>query len=312
MELINSFFSNIKDKFTNPFFGTLILVLVFHHWELWYGVLNFDKDCNLDDKLLFIQNYISANLIFKSLMIDILLAIGYMFLGYLIIVATRGLVLWVEFGLMPLITQKIVNKNVVRKSEYDTVVKEREEYFDKYEEQRRNVRNFSKTIDEQTEQISQKNQGYVKQNQVIGVLEKELDIANEKLEKLRIANDEKSTKIKELTTSIEEIQKSNELKSEILEKYDHLFFNQENVPFYNSIEKFPPEISKKVQELKKEKKWNSFLYIGKFFTEGGSISGESLTEMIEKGIVFERGKREDFTPLGKVIWHYREVFTGQS
>ncbi len=135
MEVINSFFSNIKDKFTNPFFGTLIIVLIIHHWELWYAILNFDDGFNLNQKIEFIEKYISENLTFQSFLWDIAQAFIYMFIGYLIVVFTRSMVLWVEFGLMPLITGKVVNKNVVRRSEYEEVVKEREEYFDQYEEQ---------------------------------------------------------------------------------------------------------------------------------------------------------------------------------
>jgi hypothetical protein len=308
MEVINSLFNNIKDKLTNPFFGTLILVLLIHHWQLWYGVFNFDKDCNLEDKLMFIKNYISSYLNFESFMMDIGLAIVYMFLGYLVIVATRSLVLWVEFWLMPSVTKKIVNKNVVRKSEYDDVVKEREEYFDQYEEQRKNVRNFSKTIDEQTEQIKQKDQDLFKQSDTIGKTIRELDLTKEKLEKSQKEVNGKATQIEQLKNSSEQMQKDFELKSEIIEKYEHLFFNEENIPFYSSIEKFPPEVINKVQELRNENKWHTFLQLGDFFVRGGAIGGVALTEMIEKGIAFERGMREEFTPLGKVIWRYRKVF----
>ena len=164
MEVINSFFSNIKDKLTNPFFGTLIIVLLIHHWQLWYAVFNFDQDCTLNDKISFIKNYSIVNLTFWKITYDIAQAIFLMLLGYLIIIGTRSLVLWIEFGLMPSITGRIVNKDVVRRTEYNDVVKEREQYFDQYEEQRKNVRIFSKTIDEQTEQIKQKDKDLFKQS----------------------------------------------------------------------------------------------------------------------------------------------------
>lgn len=308
MEVINSFFSNIKGKLTNPFFGTLILVLIIHHWQLWYVVFNFDSDCTLDDKLFFIKNYISINLTLKSFTWDIVQSIFYMFLGYLMIVATRSLVLWVEFWLMPYITGKIVNKNVVRKSEYDDVVKEREQYFDQYEEQRKNVRLFSKTIDEQTEQIKQKDQDLLIQSETISTTVRELDLTKQKLEKSQSENDDKTAKIKQLNSSLEQLQKDYDFKLEKLEKYEHLFFDEENKPFYSSIEKFPPEVLNKVSELKAEKKWARFISLGSFFENGGSIGGEVLTEMIEKGVAFERGSHEDLTPLGRIIWRYRKVF----
>ena len=65
MEVVNSFFSNIKDKLTNPYFGTLIIVLIIHHWDLIFGVFNFDEGFTLDKKLEFINNYITEIVIGK-------------------------------------------------------------------------------------------------------------------------------------------------------------------------------------------------------------------------------------------------------
>lgn len=308
MEIINSFFSNIKDKLTNPFFGTLILVIILHHWELWYSLFNFDSDCTLEDKTNFIKNYSEKSLTFQNLTWNVIFAIVFMFIGYLVIVATRSLVIWVEYGLMPLITGKIVNKNVVRKSEYDDVVKEREEYFDQYEEQRKNVRIFSKTIDEQTEQIKQKDENLLKQSNTISITVKELDMTKVNLENLQSKNVNLDNQIKQSNISLENIKNEIELKNKQLDKYDSLFYNSLNVPFFNSIEKFQPEILKKVEELKEENKWNIFLAVGNFFQNGGTIGSEALTIMIEKEIAFERGSHEEFTPIGKIIWNYRNLF----
>lgn len=308
MEVINSFFSNIKDKLTNPFFGTFILVLIIHHWELWYTLFNFDSDCILGDKINFVRTYIVKNLTFKLFMLDILLAIIYMFLGYLIIVGTRSLAMWIEFGLMPMITNKIINKKVVRKSEYDDVVKEREEYFDQYEEQRKNVRIFSKAIDEQTKQIKQKDEALLEQSNTISKTVKELDITKEKLENTLLVKNNLDNEIKQLTTSLDNFKDLNEIKIKQIEKFYDLFFSDINKPFFVSIDKFPPEIINKVNELKNENKWKTFLSVGNFFENGGSMGGQALTSMIDKEIAFERGSREDFTPIGRIIWKYRNVF----
>jgi len=308
MEVINSFFSNIKDKLSNPYFGTLILVLLIHHWQLWYTVFNFDDDCTQADKILFIQNYVSAHLGFSHFLLDIILAAIYMLLGYLIIVATRSLVMWVEFWLMPFITGKVINKNVVRKSEYDEVVKEREEYFDQYEEQRKNLRLFSKTIDEQTEQLKQKDNDLLKQSESISNSLRDFDSANKKLETSYIENQNLVNQIKILNSSIDQLKEDEKLNEQKLKAYNSLFFDQKNIPFYRSTNKFPPEVIEKVRLLKEENLWHLFIILGNFFENGGTIGGEILTTMIEKGIAFERGIREDFTPLGKIIWNYRDLF----
>ncbi len=308
MEIINSFFANIKDKLTNPFFGTLILVLIIHHWELWFSIFNFDHDCTLKDKVTFIKTYVENNLTISLFTCNIVSAIIFMFIGYLVIVGTRSLVMWVEFWLMPLITGKIVNKNVVRKSEFDEVVKEREEYFDQYEEQRKNVRYFSKTIDDQTEQIKQKDINFLEQTNTINKNQKDLEYLNRQLDNLKTENKKNIQKISEINTALKTLENDNATKIEQIKKYRNLFSSSENEPFYSSFDKFPPEVLNKVKELKDKNKWEAFKYAGNFFTKGGSMGGEILTEMIELGISFDRNTREDFTPLGEIIWKYRNLF----
>ncbi|WP_439553963.1 hypothetical protein [Flavobacterium macrobrachii] len=308
MEVINSFFSNIKDKLTNPYFGTLILVLIIHHWELWYTLFNFDDDCTLQDKITFVREYLENNLTFRMFMWDVFQSIILMFLGYLIIVGTRSLAMWVEFGLMPLITGKIVNKNVVRRSEYDDVVKEREEYFDQYEEQRKNVRAFSKTIDEQTEQIKIKDENLLEQSKTISQTVKELDLTKKKLEKSQSEHEKSINELKLANDTINTLKHEKETKIKQVDYFTNIFFSPESMSFFNSADKFPPIIIDKVTELKEVNKWQAFLSLGSFFENGGTIGGKTLTEMIEKDIAFERGSREEFTPIGKIIWKYRNVF----
>lgn len=307
MEVINSFFSNIKDKLTNPFFGTLIFVLLIHHWQLWYTVFNFDNDCTLNDKIVFIRNYAAINLTFWVILSDVLHAIFLMLLGYSIIIATRSLVLYIEFGLMPSITGRIVNKDVVRRSEYDDVVKEREQYFDQYEEQRKNVRNFSKVIDEQTELIKLKDSDLLKQSETISNSIKDLDNNKKKLTKEQDEKAKQTTQITQLKNSLEQLQKDYDVKVKQVQIFNDLF-DGPNTSFYYSPENFPPTIINKVRELKREGKWETFLSLSRFFNNGGSIGGETLTEMIDKGIAFERGSRQDFTPIGEIIWRYHDIF----
>jgi hypothetical protein len=308
MEVINSFFSNIKDKLTNPYFGALIIVLIIHHWELIFGIFNFDKVFTLNKKLEFVKNYIENNITWESFFWDALQALLYMFVGYLIVLLTRSLVLFIEFGIMPFITGKIVNKNVVRRTEYEEVVKEREQYFDQYEEQRKYVRNFSKTIDEQTEQIKQKDENLLKQTNIISETITKLDSTKEELETSKNENVQKSLRTDHLNNSIESLKKENSNYLEQINGYEKLYFNEKSENFYSSVSKFPPEILSKVQELKNENRWKAFLLLGDFFVRGGSIGGELLTEMIERDLAFERDKRDDLTPIGKIIYRFNKVF----
>lgn len=307
MEVINSFFKNIKDKLTNPYFGTLILVLIFHHWELLYIMLNFDDDLRLDVKLDSIKKYISTNITFESLMYDTLWALILMLAGYLIIVITRSIVLWVEFWLMPFITGKIINKNVVKKEEYDKVVNEREEYFNQYEKQRENVRTFSKTIDEQTIQIKEKDRTLLDQTRTISATVKELESTKDKLQKSLKDASSKANEIQSLNNSLVNLNRHNSYSIDKINKFEHLYFSEENRHFYSSIDKFPPEVINKIKELKKENKLKAFIQVGIFYEHGGSIGGEIVTEMINRELVFERGVREELTPVGKIIFKYQNI-----
>jgi hypothetical protein len=310
MEIINSFFTNIKDKLTNPFFGTLILVLIIHHWELWFSIFNFDNNFTLNDKITFIKTYIENNFSFSLFVWNILQAVIFMFIGYLVIVGTRSLVMWVEFWLMPSITRKIVNKNVVRKSEFDEVVKEREEYFDQYEEQRKNVRVFSKTIDEQTEQIKLKNVNFIEQTTIISLIQKELELKKKELEILKFEKQTDSQLLTENKTSLQSLQSDNDKAMKHLQEFRNLFFSSENESFFNNASRFPPGIIHKVIELKEKNRWEIFNKVGSYITNGGNIKNEQLEEMLELGICNHGISFRKFTPLGEIIWYYRKIFEG--
>lgn len=310
MEIINSFFTNIKDKLTNPFFGTLILVLIIHHWELWFSIFNFDNNCTLNDKITFIKSYIDNNFSLSLFAWNILQAAIFMFIGYLVIVGTRSLVMWVEYWLMPSITRKIVNKNVVRKSEFDEVVKEREEYFDQYEEQRKNVRIFSKTIDEQTEQIKLKDVNFIEQNTIISVTQKELELKKKELDILKSEKQTDSQLLNENKISLQTLQSDNDTAIKHLQEFRNLFFSSENETFFNNTNKFPPEVIHKVKELKEKDRWEIFNKVGFFITNGGQIGRDQLEEMVQLGILNHGISIRKFTPLGEIIWNYRKLFEG--
>jgi len=144
---ITDFFSNIKEKITNPFFGTLILVTISRNWDLIYSLFNFDTDTTLHYKLRYISTYLAE----KNFLIEILINIGFTALivvaGYFIVVLFRTLSIWIEFTVMPNLTKLAVSKKVVLKEEYDALKVDRDDYAERYEEQRLNVRNYSKDND---------------------------------------------------------------------------------------------------------------------------------------------------------------------
>jgi hypothetical protein len=128
------------------------------------------------------------------------------------------------------------------------------------------------------------------------------------VETLQKEKSDLESQITQLTNTKDDLERTNDIQFLNIEKFRHLFFDEENESFYDSPAKFPPEIRNKVEELMSEGKWKLFLALGNFFEHGGTIGGEALTQMINKDIAFERGSREDLTPVGKIIWRYRKIF----
>lgn len=316
MEAINSFFSNIKDKLTNPFFGTLTIVLLIQHWELWFAVFNFDADCTLTDRLYFIQNYISQNITLGSFLLDLLKAAGVMLFGYLIVVLTRSIVIWIEHTVMPNITEVIVSDKIVEREIHDDVVQERNEIFEQYENERQKVREFSRKIDTQLVQLKSLEKEVSKLNIEIETLNNEIHqndnelISSKRLvEKLTNENEKVNDEIQKLEDS--EANLKIELKSiyKLLDQYQELY-EKVNIDYINSINQFPPKIIDVVKELKRNNRWEAFLKVGRFLTRGGGADFELLKEMEEKELVYSKGgKQHILGPVGSIIYKYQDILS---
>lgn len=132
--IITSFFDNIKEKTSNPFFGTLIFVWLVRNWELVYTLFNFDSDCTLDDKKFFIRGYYFDKVLWLEILINIGIALGLMLLGYLLIIISRLFVNVTNHNIIPRMNEMTVSKLVVNRSSYQKVKNSRDEYFTKIEE----------------------------------------------------------------------------------------------------------------------------------------------------------------------------------
>lgn len=125
MKIIESFIENIKQKTTNPFFGTLILVWLVRNWELVYTLFNFDNDCTLSDKKQFINDYYKTKNFWEELYLNILIAMGLMILAYFLIVITRVFVNWIDHKIVPELNLKFVSKLVVSNTRFEESEKQR-------------------------------------------------------------------------------------------------------------------------------------------------------------------------------------------
>lgn len=312
MDFLNSFFQNIKDKLTSPFFGTLSFVLLVHHWEFWYTIFNFDDQTLLSQRLAELDRIASIEFTFAELRKDLFWALGIMVLGYFIVVATRSFSLLIDFRAMPWITGQIISKSVVERRVHEDVLKERDEYSEKYEEQRQFVRKYSMDYDFQAEQVQEKNMQISDLNNKITNLNSQTSAINTSLSTLNIeledVNKRLRTKEKDLLSlnaQLGEKETKEETLETVLDQYYELFFSPENHNFYDSKDKFPPTIRLLVEKLKIEGRWKSFRSVAIFERYGGSTSTDNYV-VLEPELIIPNTRI--FTAAGKILKNYFELF----
>ncbi|HEY0056585.1 MAG TPA: hypothetical protein VGB63_14620 [Pedobacter sp.] len=56
-DIFDSFKDNLRERTTNPFLGTFVIVWVIKNWKLVYSLFYFDKDFTLEKRLNYISSY---------------------------------------------------------------------------------------------------------------------------------------------------------------------------------------------------------------------------------------------------------------
>lgn len=315
MDVISSFFQNIKDKLTNPFFGTLAFILIIHHWDFWFTLFNFDDKISRVEKLAILKCIATFEFTRPNIFVDVLWAFGIVIIGYLVVVATRALSIWIEYQVMPLITNSVASELIISKHDYDEVVKERNDYSEKYEVQRKLVREYSTISDKQNEQIKEVNEEFTTQTGVVNSLtettnqnQKKILKQSEDINDLNSKLSNAKVKIKDISNDFDNQVRTSANLSYQLELFESLFIEENSMYFYNDISKFPPTITNKVKQLKDENMWNIFLDVDNFLkSRRGGVSSTYITSMQEHGIITHYDEWK-YTPVGLVISKYRDLF----
>ena len=315
MDFFNSFFQNVKDKLTNPFFGTLGFILIFHHWEFWYTLFNFDKDCTRSEKLAILRAMATKEFSFYDIAEDIGWTVLFVLIGYLVVFLTRALSLAFDHKIMTWLTRKVVSKKVILLETHKTVVTERDRYSEQYEEQRQRVRNFSANLDQQTKQIQEKDtlillegEKVNKLNEKNTLLQSDLAESNRKLEQLKSENTNQDDKISVLEDQNEKISVYvGRLEAETF-MFRNMFHSTESKKDWNAADKFPTIVKAKVKEIKDLAQFNNYINFYYTIKNGGSL----VSGMIETFENFNLVKKIDgdikLTPLGEIIGFHSDVF----
>lgn len=135
-DTLNSMLDNIKERTTNPFLGTFVIVWVIKNWKLVYSLFYFDSAFTLPKRLTYIETYFNE----KSFWCNMLGVIGYtlivLLLTYILLALSRLLTEFYDKVIVPQIAKITDKSSVVLKTKH----KELEEAFKllekRYEDER--------------------------------------------------------------------------------------------------------------------------------------------------------------------------------
>lgn len=116
-DLWDSFKDNIKQRVTNPFLGTYIIVWLAHNWEVVYSFFYFDKDWNLEKKLNYFKDYWEDKSFFWNLMCVAAITVGILIITYFFLAISRYIANSFENRVVPFI-QKISKGKIVTSEVY--------------------------------------------------------------------------------------------------------------------------------------------------------------------------------------------------
>lgn len=131
-----SFKENIKQKTANPFFGTLIIVWIFHNWKLVFSIFYFDDSFNYEKKIAFISNYFEQETFVANLSKCVGISFVMIVASYTLINVSRFIINLFEKRVTPWIYELTDTKSVVLKSDYELLKNENRRLEKKIEEER--------------------------------------------------------------------------------------------------------------------------------------------------------------------------------
>ncbi|MQP63355.1 hypothetical protein GFJ99_11680 [Flavobacterium sp. LMO6] len=91
-DITNSFASTLKDRFKNPFLFTFLSLTILKNWKLFVIIFNFEKDCNMYDKIFIIEEYLSKNITLKNFLLNILSTFLILIITFILLAISKFIV----------------------------------------------------------------------------------------------------------------------------------------------------------------------------------------------------------------------------
>lgn len=118
---ISSLLDNLRQKFTNPFLGTFILVWIVHNWRLVFSFFNFDERTNLERKMKVISYYYDSAFSIENLAVSAAITLGVLIASFIGINIARIIVETSERIIKPAILKIASSSKVVERKDLEAV-----------------------------------------------------------------------------------------------------------------------------------------------------------------------------------------------
>ena len=120
-DTLNSMLDNIKERTTNPFLGTLLVVWIIRNWTLVYGLFNFDKGFTLDKKLKYIADHYQSQAFVPNLLIVVAITFLVLVSTYCMLTLGRLITDTYDKFVLPYLSKITDKSSIVLKTEYKTL-----------------------------------------------------------------------------------------------------------------------------------------------------------------------------------------------
>lgn len=135
-DLVDSFKENVKQKTTNPFFGTLIVVWLIHNYKNLYELLFSGTETSYEQKLSVLDKIFGSETFALSLLESIGVAILVLVGTYFLINLSRLVINFFEKKITPWIFALTDKNSIVLKEDYEKLRLERERTQKRFEGER--------------------------------------------------------------------------------------------------------------------------------------------------------------------------------
>ncbi|MRT91652.1 hypothetical protein [Ancylomarina sp. 16SWW S1-10-2] len=119
---ITSFLEGLKNKITNPYFGTLIGVWIIHNYKFVYSVFTFDSNTKLETRLKLVDKYLESGVFLDNLFTCIWVALVVLIITYSLLIISRAIVTLFDKRLSLWVYKYIYSKKIKSIEDFEEVV----------------------------------------------------------------------------------------------------------------------------------------------------------------------------------------------